>query len=132
MNSSIVLTHLSINPMSGEPIYKQLVSQIERLLSSGKVDDGTWLPSVRQLAEALDVNPMTISKAYSLLEVHGMVTRERGKGMKVTTQQRAVSQAERLAKLTPLLENLKEQSSQLGIENQQLLQWLQKQLSINK
>jgi len=68
----------NISPSSGVPIYKQLFNQIERMVLSGYFAQGDTLPSVRQVAADLEVNPMTVSKAYGLLEERGYLTRLRG------------------------------------------------------
>jgi len=74
---------LSVAPNSSEPIYLQLVGQVRRLVSGGQLIAGDVLPSVRCLARALDVNPMTVSKAFSLLAAEGLLTRRRGLAMAV-------------------------------------------------
>ncbi len=74
-----------IQTNSNVPIYRQLVEQVQRLVTSGRLSEGEQLPSVRQLAEELAVNPMTISKAYSQLEQEGILVRKRGIGMAVAT-----------------------------------------------
>ena len=73
----------SVEPTSGVPIYRQLVSQIAALAAGGQLMAGEFLPSVRLVAESLAVNPMTVSKAYSQLEADGVVERVRGTGMRV-------------------------------------------------
>src|SRR5690606_276793 len=75
-----------LNPQSGIPIYRQLAEQIRRMVAGGQLQAGDELPSVRELAVAHAVNPMTISKAYSLLEVEGVLVRQRGKPMQVAEQ----------------------------------------------
>lgn len=72
-----------LNPQSGIPIYRQLVEQIKRLVAAGQLSPGSELPSVRELALEHSVNPMTISKAYALLEAEGLLERRRGKPMTV-------------------------------------------------
>ena len=68
----------SLKPTSGTPIYRQLVDQIRQLAASGKLEAGDQLPSVRAIASELGVNPVTISKAYSLLEREGVVSQQHG------------------------------------------------------
>ena len=68
----------SLKPTSGTPIYRQLVDQIRQLAASGKLEAGDQLPSVRTVASQLGVNPVTISKAYSLLEREGVVSQQHG------------------------------------------------------
>jgi len=72
---------LQIDHHSGQPIYRQVIDQIRRQVVAGQLREGAQLPSVRELAAQLRVNPMTISKAYSLLEVEGLLERRRGVGL---------------------------------------------------
>jgi len=72
-----------LNPQSGIPIYRQLVEQVKRLITGGQLPPGSELPSVRELALEHSVNPMTISRAYALLEQEGFLERQRGKPMRV-------------------------------------------------
>ncbi|MDP3222536.1 MAG: GntR family transcriptional regulator, partial [Rubrivivax sp.] len=76
----------SINPGATEPIYRQLVEQMRRRIAGGQLRAGAEIPSVRELAEALAVNPMTVSKAFSLLEAEGLLERRRGLPMVVAQQ----------------------------------------------
>jgi GntR family transcriptional regulator len=52
-----------IHPSSGVPIYRQLMDQIRLLIASGRLSSGDLVPSVRQMAEELQINLMTVSKA---------------------------------------------------------------------
>ncbi|MCK4293253.1 MAG: GntR family transcriptional regulator [Planctomycetes bacterium] len=72
---------LEIDHHSGQPIYRQVIEQIRLQIMAGQLGQGEQLVSVRDLAAQLRVNPMTISKAYSLLEVEGLVERRRGVGL---------------------------------------------------
>ncbi|MEN6574734.1 MAG: GntR family transcriptional regulator [Phycisphaerales bacterium] len=76
---------LQIDYHSGQPIYRQVVDQIRRQVVTGQLREGEQLPSVRDLAAQLRVNPMTISKVYSLLEMEGLLDRRRGVGLFVAT-----------------------------------------------
>ena len=117
-----------ITPSSGEPIYRQLIDQIQRMIASGQLKQADYLPSVRQLAMELEVNPMTISKAYGYLEEAGLLTRVRGKGMMVAQRTGSQSIEERLEVLRPLAINLMQQSKQLGLTQEQTLSWLSEQM----
>lgn len=119
---------LQLSPSSGEPIYRQLIEQIKRMIASGQLNAGDYLPSVRQLAAELEVNPMTISKAYGFLESHGDVTRIRGKGMMIAEIAHEESVSARLQKLSPLADTLIQQCRQLGLDKQPTLDWLSKKL----
>ena len=72
---------LEIDHHSGVPIYRQVIEQIRRQIMAGQLTEGQQLDSVRDLAGRLRVNPMTISKAYALLEVEGLAERRRGIGL---------------------------------------------------
>lgn len=74
----------SLNPSSGMPIYRQIVQQARFAIASGRIDPGDRLPSVRTIATQLGINPMTVSKAYSMLEQGGVVVRQPGIGMVVS------------------------------------------------
>jgi GntR family transcriptional regulator len=72
---------LQIDHHSGQPIFRQVIDQIRRQVMAGRLREGEQLPSVRDLALQLRVNPMTISKAYGLLEMEGLLDRRRGVGL---------------------------------------------------
>jgi GntR family transcriptional regulator len=111
---------LSIQPSDPTPIYRQIADQVRRLVAGGHVAAGTELPGVRQLAQEHAINPMTVSKAYGLLEAEGVLERRRGLAMVVAplrTPARAVRQRERerLALLAPTLRAAAQQAHQLGL-----------------
>jgi GntR family transcriptional regulator len=128
MNQEILLL-LQINPSSGEPIYRQVMEQIKRLIISGYLKAGDELPSVRQVAGNLEVNPMTISKAYSILEVTGMLERRRGKGMIVArNDQSNMNLEQRLEMLRPVLREAATQANQLSLPQDKVLKMFSKLL----
>ncbi len=69
-----------INPKSKQPLYEQLVEQLRRQLTLGIITAGTAMPSVRQLATELGINPNTIQKAYRRMEEEGMIISVPGRG----------------------------------------------------
>jgi len=75
---------LEIDHHSGVPIYRQVIRQIRQQIMTEGLKEGGQLETVRELAARLKVNPMTISKAYSFLEVEGLVERKRGIGLFVS------------------------------------------------
>jgi GntR family transcriptional regulator len=78
---------LEIDHHGGVPIYRQVIEQVRRQIMAGQLGEGQQLDSVRALAGRLRVNPMTISKAYALLEVEGLAERRRGVGLFVARVQ---------------------------------------------
>ena len=112
----------SINPGSPEPIYRQLVEQLRRRVASGQLVAGQEIPSVRELAQALAVNPMTISKAFGLMEAEGLVERRRGLPMVVAAQhQKAMKTRGRVELLRPTLEKAAAEARQLELPPDQVL-----------
>lgn len=111
---------LRVFPSSGVPIYRQVMDQVRGLLLGGQLRPGDLLPSVRSVASALAVNPMTVSKAYSLLEAAGVVERVRGTGMRVCRPQAEGSARARLDELRPLLEQTIAKAQQLGLTAEQV------------
>lgn len=116
-----------LNPQSGTPIYRQLAEQVRRMVASGQLAAGAELPSVRELALQHAVNPMTISKAYSLLETEGVLERQRGKPMTVAAQTRAQApRAHRLEQLEDELDQLVLAARQLEVTQEDLIKALRR------
>lgn len=112
---------LQLSPSSGVPLYRQLQEQLLALIASGSLVPGSMLPSVRQLAAALDINMMTVSKVYSRLEAEGVIERLRGTGMRVAPRSSPPSLASRQAELTPLAETLVARGEQLQLSPDEML-----------
>ncbi len=115
----------SLQTGSAEPIYRQLVEHVRRRVASGQIKAGDEIPSVRELAQTLAVHPMTISKAYSLLEAEGLLERRRGLAMRVAPQhQRALPAAHRIELLRPALARAAAEARQLQLPKPAVLQLL--------
>ena len=119
---------LILNPQSGIPIYRQIIDQVKRMVASGQLSPGSELPSVRELAVQHAVNPMTISKAYALLENEGLLIRQRGKPMQVAAVSIENSQQQKEDLLTPAIENLLLVAKQLDLDVDELLVLIKKQM----
>jgi GntR family transcriptional regulator len=112
---------LQVSPTSGVPIYRQLLDQIRAQVASGRLPPDEFLPSVRQLAQQLQVNPMTVSKAYSLLERDGLVELVRGQGMRVKAPTPSANGKTRRQVLLPLLEQVAATARQLSVEPDEVI-----------
>jgi GntR family transcriptional regulator len=111
-----------INTGSAEPIYRQLIDQARRLVAAGQLRAGQEIPSVRELSAALAVHPMTISKAYGLLEAEGLFERRRGLSMVVAARHgRAQPTAARVELLRPTLERAAAEARELELPAAQAL-----------
>ena len=120
-----------LNPQSGVPIYRQILEQVRRMVASGQLQPGTELPSVRDLAVTHAVNPMTISKAYSLLEAEGLLARNRGKPMTVVGPARGAARGQtphnkRLEQIDPLVDHIVLAARQLQLSEAELTKALRR------
>ena len=107
---------LTVQPAAPEPIYRQIVEQLRRLIAGGQLLSGELLPSVREVAGFHAINPMTVSRAYNLAESEGLLERLRGKGMAVAEQTGAArTQLQRLAMLEPQLVALARHANELEL-----------------
>ena len=91
---------LEIDPASAIPIWRQIEDGMRRLVASERLAPGAVVPSVRELARALRVNPATVSKAYRRLTETGLLTVRRGEGTFVGALDSDQLEKERLLLLT--------------------------------
>lgn len=120
---------LTIQPASPEPIYRQIVEQLRRLIAGGQMAPGDRLPSVREVAGFHAINPMTVSRAYGLAESEGLLERQRGKGMVVAAGRGiARSQKQRMQLLEPHLQETARQARELELPADSVLRRLQQLL----
>jgi GntR family transcriptional regulator len=121
-----------LNPQSGVPIYRQILDQVRRMVASGQLPPGTALPSVRDLAMRHTINPMTISRAYTMLEAEGLLERNRGKPMTVASQSRNHSQLpKRLQQIGPLVEQTVVAAKQLQLSEAELVKAVRREWEQN-
>jgi len=85
----------SIQPDGPVAIYEQIVAQVIYGVAAGTLEVGTFIPSVRELAEQLLVHPNTVARAFQELERAGVVTPRRGRGMEVTEDALATCRTKR-------------------------------------
>lgn len=109
-----------IHPSSGVPIYRQLVDQVHALIAGGRLRQGDMLPSVRDVAQAAEVNPMTVSKAYSRLEADGVLERVRGQGMRVLGSLCGGTLRQRRQEFRELASPAIHRALQLGLDEQEI------------
>lgn len=81
VGASIVI--VIVDPSSGVPVFRQVMDQVRFHIASGVLRPGDELPPTRTLSAELGVNPMTISKAYNLLEREGVLERRPGRPLAV-------------------------------------------------
>ena len=117
---------LQIEHHSGVPIYRQVMDQLRRQIVTGVLNTGDQLESVRDLASRLKVNPMTISKAYSLLEAEGLLERKRGIGIFVAKVKKTKQQQIKNDLLKAAFEKAAITSIQLNVSEDQAIEIFKK------
>lgn len=70
-----------------QPLYEQVLDQVRSSIAKGEIKLGEKIPSVREMAQALKINPNTVMRAYQELERDGLTEKRRGQGTFVTTEQ---------------------------------------------
>jgi len=95
---------LRIDANDGTPIYLQIVDQIKRGVAVGRMKPEDPLPSVRQLALDLTINPNTVARAYLELEHDGVIYKRQGQGTFISAQALDASKRERSRIVGALLE----------------------------
>ena len=105
---------LSIDQRSGVPLYKQITLQIEMAIADGRMASGDQLPTVRGLAVELQVNPNTVVKAYSELELRGFVTTQQGTGTFISDRAISLSDVERERVLAEITRSVVVQAGSYG------------------
>lgn len=98
------------------PIYKQVVNRMTHQIASGLIPIGDLAPSVRELAEKLTINPMTISKAYGILVERGLLVRTRGGRLSVAGRRLSID--DRIALLAPYVDHMMVVARDLDIPRQ--------------
>ncbi len=121
---------LHIQPGAPEPIYRQIMDQVRRLVAGGQLSAGDELPSVREVAAAHAINPMTVSKAYSQLETEGLLVRRRGKGMAVAQQATSSGADARWELIEPSLVAVARQAGELELAAAEVLDRLRRMMEL--
>ena len=116
-----------IDPRSAVPVYQQLVRQIVRLIVSGDLADGDKLPSIRQLASEVKLNPNTVAKAYRHLENRGFVTSRKGMGVYVSTEEMNIEK-DRMEIFRQLADEFISKAAGLGLDSNRIIEGLSRRL----
>lgn len=94
---------LRLDLKSGVPVYRQLIDQILVAIAAGQLGAGDQLPTVRQLAVDLSINPNTVVRAYKELEIRGMLTTQQGTGTFITAKKVKTDEAQRQKRLSQMV-----------------------------
>lgn len=118
---------LRLDERSGVPVYLQLRDQLLHAMARGALRRGDQLPTVREVAVALSVNPNTVNRAYAELEREGVLQTQRGRGTFVAPAARPDRRTHRV-KLLELAERFVAQARALGFDHQDISAAVEAQL----
>jgi GntR family transcriptional regulator len=92
-----------LDPHSGVPVYRQLIDQVQGGLAAATLAGGNQLPTVRQVAVELAINPNTVLRAYRELEIRGVLDSQQGTGTFIAERKAKPDDAERERRLEQLV-----------------------------
>jgi GntR family transcriptional regulator len=114
---------LRLDLQSGVPVYRQIIDQVLGGISTGNLKPGDQLPTVRQLAVDLAINPNTVVRAYRELEIREVLTTQQGTGTFITDKKPRANEVERQRRLAQLAGELLARAGADGITLQELLDY---------
>lgn len=110
---------------SGVPAYRQIIDQVAGGIATGALKSGDQLPTVRQLAVDLSVNPNTVIRSYRELEIRGVLETQQGTGTFISQKKVEHDGAERQRQLTQLVTEFMARAGSAGFTVEQVIQHLQ-------
>lgn len=122
------MLHFQINSHSGVPVYRQMIDQVKYYIASQTLKPGDQLPSIRELAQQLAINPTTVVRVYGDLEHEGIIEMRHGKGAFVAAASRRMTATEREKALRALARHLAVEAAQMGASASQALKILREEL----
>jgi len=121
--------HLQIDPHSGLPVYRQMMDQIRYYVASGLLQAGDQLPSIRELAQKLSVNPTTVVKTYNELQHADVIEMRHGKGVFVSERMVRMSDREREKALRRIARQLAVEAAQMKAPAELVLRVVEEELA---
>ena len=122
------MVEFKLDLKSGVPFHRQIVDQIRYGIASDRLMPGEQLPTVRALAVHLQVNPNTIRKAYSELEILGILDTQQGTGTFVSHKQVEIGEAEKQGMLRQICDELIARGNQYGFTLREIVTHIQRRL----
>lgn len=120
---------LHIDAHNGLAVYDQIVRQVKFAVADGALAGGEMVPSVRELAKELTINPNTVARAYRQLQDEGVLTVVRGTGLAVEGNSRRACQAERKRLIRDRLRDVVTEAHLSGLDEGQIRELFNTELS---
>ena len=115
---------IRIDSKSGVPFYRQIIEQVKYAIAREELRTGDQLPTMRQLAVDLSINPNTVIRAYKEMEIEGLLETHQGSGTFVTDKRPQVDYLERQRMLDQILTEMLVRASSYGFSLDELLDGL--------
>ncbi len=109
---------------SGVPVYRQIIDQVTGGIATGALAAGDQLPTVRQLAVDLSINPNTVIRAYRELEIRGVLDTQQGTGTFISHQKAEPDDAERQRRLNQVVGEIAARAGSAGFTIEELIERL--------
>ena len=132
MNSaaqSVTPLQFRLDLRSGVPVYRQIIDQVLAGIAAGALASGDQLPTVRQLAVDLAINPNTVVRAYKELEIRGFLETHQGTGTFITVKEVQRDGEERQRELTQLIAEFLARAGAAGFTGREVLDRLRELLA---
>lgn len=113
---------------SGVPVYRQIIDQVHGGIASGSLSAGDQLPTVRQLAVDLSINPNTVARAYRELELGGALETHQGTGTFISTEKIRGGDEERSRQLAQIVADSVARAGAIGFTVEDLIEQLRKSI----
>jgi GntR family transcriptional regulator len=123
------MLYLEVDVHSPVPIYEQIIDGIQRLVREDKLAPGAILPSVRQLATDLEINPNTVARAYGLLEKDGIIETARRRGTRIAHDSPSRAREFLTGRIQEAADRVIRETAHLGIDPDDLVQALIRRLA---
>ena len=120
-----------LDAKSGVPFYRQIIEQVKFGIARGILNQGDQLPTVRQLAVDLSVNPNTVVRAYRELEIEGMLETHQGSGTFIGEKKPAIDPLERRRLLDQILTELLARASSYGFMLDDVMEGLKQRKEVS-
>jgi GntR family transcriptional regulator len=114
----------SLDATDGVPFYKQIIHQVELAITDGRLRTGDQLPTVRGLAVELKITPNTVARAYSELEIRGIVNTQQGSGTFISDKKIQLSDVDRERMLAGLTGSFIRHAASYGYTLGEIIQYL--------
>lgn len=119
---------IQIDFNSGEPVTRQVIAQVKWMVASGKLKPGQKLPSVRQFAKQLKVNPTTVTRIYAELSADHVIVVRQGQGAFVCTETPTVNRTEARKDVRRIVRNMLAEGVRLGLSQDDLRQLIETEI----